>query len=238
LRRQVTSGFTLIELAIVLAIISILISMIMFNIQARIDASKIFVTKERMQMIADSLDRYVEIYGKLPCPRSARTLREDSTYGYADQNHCDSGASGDIEIGDVPFKSLGLEAQTVADGWGTRFDYVISRDYAEEGKLTTLVEQNFLIINNASGGPGDSSIAYIIVSHGTDTFGGYIDKTANQIDPNSSGATDADKENSNGDKVFIQSVMGKDDDDIVIYKPTWQLPLYINGDGVWGQSSE
>jgi len=54
------SGFSFIELTFVLIIVAVVISTIVFTTQARLDASRIFVTKERMQTIMDAIDRYVE----------------------------------------------------------------------------------------------------------------------------------------------------------------------------------
>ena len=57
--------------------------MISFSIQARTDASKLYVTKERMQIIMAAMDRYAELYGHLPCP-AARVARTDSDYGWSE----------------------------------------------------------------------------------------------------------------------------------------------------------
>jgi|GEM_PF-5975316 len=135
------AGFTLIELAIVIAIIAFIISAVVFATMARIDASRIYSTKSKMQIIADALENYVQLYGHLPCPADPTVFRTDPNYGWATGTNTGT-CSKAVNIGTltsgsrivrgmVPFKNLfpELDSQATVDGWGNRFTYIVTERY-------------------------------------------------------------------------------------------------------------
>ncbi len=148
-------GFSIVELAIVLIIIAIFVGMIMFTTQARLDASKTYTTKERMQIIMDAMDRFVEQYGYVPCPAPLNVVPTNANYGTTNnsnnpvggnpcqtqqascthattiRSHTDGGGrTYRLVKGALPFKILGLDSQIAVDGWGNRLDYLIVDVYA------------------------------------------------------------------------------------------------------------
>ncbi len=120
------SGFSLIEISLVIVIIAVLVGMAVFSTQSRMDAARTYMTKQRMQTIMDAIDRYVEQYGKLPCPYDIGVARTDVDYGAGDEISCggDLIDLGGVSLGGVPFKTLGLDSQTAVDGWDMRFQYI------------------------------------------------------------------------------------------------------------------
>ena len=193
-------GFSLIELSIVLIIMAVLIGLITFSVQTRMDAAKEALTKERMKLIMASIDAYYAQYGVIPCP-ALPVERTDANYGWSrnpvyDSNtpNIDEGSnsysdwlySNACEFGgDVPFKALGLDASVIADGWGNRFVYIAQPEY-------TIIENGVTNVNGprdgypanslghiypaASGTPIDH-IAYSLSSSGANQFGARADKT-------------------------------------------------------------
>lgn len=248
------SGFSLIELTFVIVIVAMVISTIIFTTQARLDVARIYTTKERIQIIIDSIERYAESFGHLPCPAQMDANRQtDNDYGWATgsaaayatdpQGNCPqaisvaSHASGDIVKGMVPVKSLipALDPQIAVDGWGNRFSYIIMENYsvrdnyAGTGSYTTA---SISIANHPNTGSGYSSEAtseavYVLISHGPNGHGAYRDRDGAQITISS--PTNDDTENTDTDRVFSQSMpLAEYYDDILISKTRWQLPDPIN----------
>ncbi len=247
------SGFSLVELSLVLVIISVLIGMMMFTTQSRIDASAIYVTKERMQLIMDALDRYAEQYGHMPCPADFDIARTNEGYGESlsadSTNYCSTGTqqiydyagNADYVRGAIPFKNLGLDPSIGVDGWGMRFDYIVTERYTVTSDYTgsTPYGDSYLICNktdqaNCAAGTdiaansGDD-VAYILISHGANTYGGYSDKSGSRITASAgTGASDDEVENSDDDQYFVLVQPTTDFDDIIIFKQKWQMPTYVN----------
>lgn len=244
-RKTAASGFTLIEISLVIVIIAILIGMAVFSTQSRMDASKVYMTKQRMQTIMDAIDRYIEQYGHIPCPSPATLARTDARYGIGDNlsNTTDAGSTDCDDTGDlvnldvgiikgsVPFKLLGLDSQTAVDGWGIRFDYVVVVPYTNTENYESSSEQssanivhiyNFKDVDMSE----NKDVAYILLSHGPNTYGGYRDKNGSQI--SDSAASAYEQQNNDANARFYQFLPTSTYDDILIYKTRWQLPKYIN----------
>lgn len=239
--RYKKQGFSLIELSIVLIIIAVVIGLISFSIQARIDSARLYTTKERMQLIANAIDAYYAQYGVLPCGAPS-VSREDPNYGYSknidyevEQSNLCAGDYGR----DVPFKVLGLDASTIADGWGNRFAYFWTGNYArinyvdddEIADGTT----NFPRLTNFGGGDAQD-MAYVLLSFGANGYGGIDDKT-NTRNPDGPNMRDFESANSQAAKdspaapeptVSMYYNSGVEYDDIMFYRLKPNLPEYVN----------
>lgn len=230
------SGFSLIEISLVIVIIAVLVGMAVFSTQSRMDAARTYMTKQRMQTIIDAIDRYVEQYGKLPCPYDIGVARTAGGYGVGDENDCiNSGLiriSTDVYLGGVPFKTLGLDSQTAVDGWDMRFQYAVVGAYTSKVSFTDYADtsnsRNFTVFNKA--GENTTSrvdAAYLLLTTGPNGYGGYRDKNGNRA--SSTGASDFELENADAsDEEFFQFIPNNEMDDIVLLKTRWQLPKFIN----------
>lgn len=85
------SGFSLIEITFVIVIVAVIVSTIIFTTQARLDVARIFTTKERLQIIIDAIDRYIENYGHIPCPAKITEAKTGTDYGWATGSAADYG---------------------------------------------------------------------------------------------------------------------------------------------------
>lgn len=127
------SGFTLTELAVVLAIVAILIGASFMMFTPFLLSAKQTSTRARMETIADAIAIYVHDYNRLPCSASPNPTVEP--FGF----QRGSGADGqDINIscvgtdveGIVPFKTLDLAEEQVKDAWGDYITYRITPAFA------------------------------------------------------------------------------------------------------------
>jgi prepilin-type N-terminal cleavage/methylation domain-containing protein len=132
------SGFTLVEMAVVIAVVGALFMLLLAVVVPWFEYSRRIATENRMTVIARELALYAIDNNTLPCPGSPDTTPTpaESPYGF----ERDSGPDGaDIDtdcsrvehrFGIVPFRTLGLNEQDVRDGWGNYFTYHVTPVFA------------------------------------------------------------------------------------------------------------
>lgn len=253
-------GFSMMEIMSVLIIISVMMAGITFSYRVRLDAAKIYTTKQNMSIIISALERYVELYGHLPCPANINLANTHTNYGHATGSNsltssdiCSqsvkwgstasytqndfiendtSGNDNDIVVGMIPFNSFNppLPANIAIDGWGSRFVYVLPKQYATTtGFQNTSDTFGSSIEVYADSGStfniADSQLAYILLSHGPNKHNAIIDKTTTQF--TATNTTTADAKNSDNDANFVQDFVSSDNDDILYFQTKWQMPDYI-----------
>ncbi len=111
------SGYTLIEMAVVLVVIGLIIYAIFPAMNAMRAASQRAATQNNLDALMKATAAYVQANGCLPCPTPAVTVGGGfgRVTGGATAAAC--GACTTPE-GIPPFVSLGLPASTASDGWG------------------------------------------------------------------------------------------------------------------------
>ncbi|MBU0858954.1 MAG: type II secretion system GspH family protein [Alphaproteobacteria bacterium] len=141
-------GFTLVELAITLLILSLFLVAVIGLYQKSEQQDRVRVTNQRMQMIVQALSSHAETAGRLPCP--ARPEINDTTFGWeagitAADLTVDAGVrpfgsctntsnipANNDTTGIVPFLSLNLPPQAIRDGWGNYFTYAVSPVFTQD----------------------------------------------------------------------------------------------------------
>jgi prepilin-type N-terminal cleavage/methylation domain-containing protein len=143
-------GFTLIEMAIVLVIITIMIGGLAMPLSAQIQARRIAETRADMGAIRDALIGYAmshtfthgsgAVRHYLPCPDngSPATGVEASR---SSTGRCPS------TRGTLPWRTLGVKGQDV---WGNRYTYAVTLEYAND--------QNGFVSTPSPSTPGDLNI--------------------------------------------------------------------------------
>lgn len=180
-KRRTRGGFTLIELAIVLAILGLLLGGGSMLVQPMLDNNRRNETKAKLKTIEDTLTLYAATNFDLPCP-SNPTLGPGAATNGAEANpatFCNS----TMAFGGVPWQSLGLSEADVLDGWGRRISYAVTGDLAEAANRLNCasgfsgITQGVLEnrgANNAAPPPLAPRAAYILISHGENGAGGYL----------------------------------------------------------------
>lgn len=150
-QRSNCAGFSLVELSVVLAIISVIAVMGLELTANYLNRTAYKVTQERLAAIDQALAGYLKVNNKLPCPgqfglqpTAACFAKECNGTGangtsrctvaaactdIAGQCYADTLATGNLFFGDVPVRDLGLPPATMMDGYGNRIYYVVTRDY-------------------------------------------------------------------------------------------------------------
>ncbi len=125
------SGFSLVEMAVVLVIVGLLLGGLMVPLSTQMEQQKYSETKKVLETARDALVMYAAANGRLPCPASSSSNGAESfvpTTGNAS-----NGACSNFNDGFLPAVTLGMhpvDAQGYAiDGWNTsanRIRYAVS----------------------------------------------------------------------------------------------------------------
>lgn len=186
------NGFSLIELSVVIAIVSIVAVLGLESMAIFMNRTAYRVTQERMAVIKEALAKHRYVYGYIPCPAWANTSATypSNDYGKEYRNSgtgiCSNGTmagsgNNSIHSGDVPVRDLGLPAQYMKDGYGSRIRYIVSRPMTRMGTTANLFgnEATVGLIKIRTGliDPAQSqqiaTAAYVLLSYGADKRGAY-----------------------------------------------------------------
>jgi len=119
---QRQTGFTLVELAMVLMIVALLLGGLLPTISSQVEQRNVGETRKQLDEIQQALIGYAIINGRLPCPASSSS------------NGVESPASGgnctNFYNGFVPAATLGLSGASnsglILDSWGNPIRYAVT----------------------------------------------------------------------------------------------------------------
>lgn len=149
--RKLNSGFTLIELSIVLVVLGILIAGIIQFFGGIAEIRKEQETRAKIEEIQDAILAFTTKNGRLPCPANRNAAFPDSDFGIetdcqasqsfecpiisgtSERECADSGSgSNEIRTGVLPVRTLGLPDEYMFDAWDNRFTYSAIKDITEK----------------------------------------------------------------------------------------------------------
>ncbi len=193
--RQIPRGFTLIEIALAIFIISILLGSILIPLATRVEQRQVSETQKMLEDIKEALIGHAIAKGHLPCPDrtsgGAGTANDTLNDGVEDYNTGTGVCFSATATGNVPWVTLGLGA---SDPWGNRFRYRVHGNYAQRPvvagpppapalfNLSTLTN---LAVTATNGGTlltaasPDGAVA-VIISHGKNGYGAMNSLTNTQ----------------------------------------------------------
>ena len=188
-----TSGFTLLEMAVVLAILSSVIAGVLSLGNAKHEQNKHKLTAHRLNVMEQRLAYLASEADIIPCPAIINAAIGSADFGA--ETDCTiatvagvtsrggaSLSSEEVRIGAVPIRALNLPDVYMFDGWNNRFIYIMTAQMADAGTgvsgHTTANTDNVILIRDKNGNQipentADTVIAYAIVSHGKDGEGAY-----------------------------------------------------------------
>jgi len=209
IRIAAQSGFSLIELAIVLMIIGALIGSFIGTLGSRIEISRYVESKAELDDIKVALYGHAASQGfpHLPCPDcrtatcAALTAGNFANDGIEDRNGIVCDANTDGTLGNLPWQTLGIGE---IDPWGNRYSYWVSNTVADNTatafQLTTVI--NSATINTRNGENIvvlTDTAAAIVFTHGSNGYGAISMDAVPKINASS----DDEVENINNDNVFV-----------------------------------
>lgn len=165
------AGFTLIEVAVAIFIITLLIGSLLIPLSTQVEQRQISDTQKLMEEITGALTGFAVANSYLPCP-------DTSGDGVADP--ATPGVCPNFE-GVLPWSTLGASR---GDAWGSQFRYRVSPEFTNtpasgacstsDGRLGLCDSGNITI---ATRGPAKviqalaSNVAAVVVSHGKNGYG-------------------------------------------------------------------
>lgn len=149
------SGFSLVEMAIVLAIVGLLMAGLLPAISSQIEQQHRSETRKLMDEIKDALYGFAISNGRLPCPAPQVSGFED----------CNS------RVGFLPWATLGVNQ---VDGWGRLFRYSASPAFTSGVFAISAVPD--ITIQNLDGSylSKASDVPVVVVSHGANGIYGTL----------------------------------------------------------------
>lgn len=131
-------GFSIIELAVVIVILSLLLGAVLVPLNTQLDRNRVVENTERIALAREALIGYAIAHGRLPCPDDPATTATGFTGQEEFALSGGSALNGQCKVWDglLPGKTLGLSnvdsSGTYLDGWGSsqnRMRYAVtSRD--------------------------------------------------------------------------------------------------------------
>ena len=199
------AGFTLIEMAVVLAIMGLLLGALMVPLNVQIDQQRIGETSKQLEIIRDALLGFAAANGRLPCPATPGTANTVAGAG----TEARGGGACTLAEGVVPWATLGISE---TDAWQRRFTYRVTGEFANDAAggaqaTFTLTTNGDITVTN---GTVDIAtlVPAIVVSHGKNGLGAYRqDGTRVPV-----GAGD-EAENTDADMTFVAKIPTPDYDD-------------------------
>jgi len=124
-----SQGFSLIEMAFVLVIITLLLGGLLVPFTTQVEQRRIAETNKAMEEIKEALVGYAIANGRLPCP---------DTNGDGQEDACPAGNT-TTTGGNIPWVDLGVAN---ADAWGQRFQYRVNGAFTIAISLSPLTTGN------------------------------------------------------------------------------------------------
>jgi prepilin-type N-terminal cleavage/methylation domain-containing protein len=122
--KRSASGFTLVEIAVVLVIVGLLTAGVVAVLNTFLKTTRSKVTNDNASVIQQNLQRFIERYGRLPCPAvpTAGTGVEDAT------PLCGGvvGVPVLMARGVIPWVTLGIPLEQAQDGYGRMYTYNVT----------------------------------------------------------------------------------------------------------------
>jgi prepilin-type N-terminal cleavage/methylation domain-containing protein len=179
-------GFTLVELAVVVAVIALLLGSILVPLTTQVAQRNISQTQRELEGIREALIGFAMVNRSLPCPavsdnngtaRAACATAMDAT-GY------------------LPWITLGVSR---TDAWGKMYRYSVAPEFANSAVpfdfSTTLANTKTLQTRNGAGTPTPlaTGVIAVVLSYGTSNWG----RTADLSDIIDGSGTNVDEDENN-----------------------------------------
>jgi prepilin-type N-terminal cleavage/methylation domain-containing protein len=173
-------GFTLVELAIVVAAIALLLGSLLVPLTTQVEQRNVAQTDTQLQQAREALLGYAMVTGRLPRPATS------PTDGREKPANCSPLPSPEADCtGYLPWVTLGV-SQT--DAWGKMFRYSVSPEFATTtipptppfNLSTSAANGKSIWTRNTSGTQIllANNVIAVVFSYGSNNFGTTVDGTA------------------------------------------------------------
>lgn len=164
------SGFSLVELAMVLLIVGLLLGGLVPTLSSQIDQQRVNETRKQLDEIKQALTGFAVANGNFPCPAKS------ASDGAEDRNAV-SGACNQRQ-GFIPWSALGIAK---LDAWGRIIRYSATPAYTNSATKFKLGDTRDITIRTRNAADAlvnlsnSNDIPVVILSHGKNGYGATLD---------------------------------------------------------------
>lgn len=202
-RRGREPGFTLIELAVVVFLITLLLGSLLVPLRTQVQQRQISETTKQLEEYKETLIGFALQNGYLPCADKTGGGGAGTANDGVEDFDTATGLCTTAE-GNLPWVTLGIAN---SDVWGNRFRYRVTGEFSQRSPLarfTLASAGNNIVCTTAASCTGaavlTNSAPVVITSHGRNGFGAFNTSTGNQ---NPLPASNDELENTDGDATFV-----------------------------------
>lgn len=180
---KISAGFTLLEMAIAMAIVGLLLGGMMMPLSAQMDGRRNTETQKLLDEINQALIGFAVNKGYLPCPdRTGAAGAGAANDGLEDVEATGSCAA---QEGNIPWATLGVAD---VDAWGNRVRYSVTKAYSDRAPLTTFLLGSTGTLRVCQNAACTATLAIalpaVVLSHGKNGYGAINPSgSANQAPP-------------------------------------------------------
>ena len=227
-------GFTLIEIALVVAIAGLVLAGTLPLISSVRTNAALKSTRNFERTLELAFQSHLARTGALPCPAAGALPPDNVDYGVAvgcviqsctppfddDEVICAELGPDNTRVyfGVLPFKTLQLQRPATLDGWGNQFSYAVSNGAVLQNAISENDLDGILEVTDEAGNTVIPNAVAIVVSHGANESGARTEGGV-QIDLPVETATH-ERENTDNDEFAAAADYSDDDvtpfDDIVV----------------------
>jgi prepilin-type N-terminal cleavage/methylation domain-containing protein len=185
MKRTKQSGFSLIEMSVVLLIISIVTAGGLTVGKSLVMRSEYKVTDQKLDELKESLAFFYSLHGRLPCPASRTLKRGDSDFGRevqdgackdyttavdgAERIETSSGSGVFMWVGSLPTRDMILQDPMMKDEFNNRILYAVMEGLTSSADFDSASGE--IIVNDGTGVDIATDVAFVLLSHGDDGKG-------------------------------------------------------------------
>ena len=134
-------GFTLIELAVVIAIVGLLLGSLMVPLATHVEARQGAEARRILRDASEALNGFAIVHGRLPCPASSTSGGAESPAGGGDCTNDHDGYLPAATLGIMPTDAEGF----AIDPWGNRIRYAVTNANASAFTTANGIRRQYLL---------------------------------------------------------------------------------------------
>ena len=228
-------GFTLTELAVVLAIVGLLIGTAMYTLSAQTEQRAFDETRRRLEAARELLLAFALVNGRLPCPATGAT-------GVETRDVATGACTGGYYGGFLPARTIGFQITNddgfALDFWNNRIRYVVSgtaptcaaalpNHFTHAANLKangiTCSPTDLIVCRSASGITATACGGAANQVMTQDLVVAMVFSTGKNFALNTAGNGADEAANLNGDRVFVYHTPAPDYDDQMVWLTVGEL---------------